>query len=208
VLTDEKYFGGKLEYLAEIAHTLRTDDFSRRPVINELVTTQPPLLCKDFIFDEYQILEARAAGAGAALLIAAMLAPASLARLIRAARSLRLTPLVEVHTQEEASLAVDAGADVIGINNRDLHTFRVDLDTTLQLRPLIPPEIIVVAESGIKTAADVQMLADANVDAMLIGEGLVTAEDPAAKAREFSRTEDGRRETETSAAGLPSPVKL
>lgn len=227
VLTDEKYFGGRLEYLGGIAELLRandyvrdrrgmnppttehrrinpaeggrfvgSDDFSRSGLTTEVVTTADdprssvfvsvPLLRKDFIFDRYQLLEARAAGASAALLIAAMLEQDALCQLIAEARSLSLTPLVEVHTRAELECALDAGADVVGINNRDLHTFKVSLQTTLELRPCIPAGVVVVAESGIKTREDVRVLAEAGVDAMLIGEGLVTAEDVGGRVREFS----------------------
>lgn len=227
VLTDEKYFGGRLEYLREIAEMFRaeiysrdrrgmnppatqqrrinpaeggrfvgSDDFSRSDITTEVVTTMDgprssafiriPLLRKDFIFDRYQLLEARAAGASAALLIAAMLEQDALCQLIAEARSLSLTPLVEIHTRAELARALDARADVVGINNRDLHTFKVSLQTTLDLRPYIPAGVVVVAESGIKTPEDVRVLAEAGVDAMLIGEGLVTAEDVGGKVREFS----------------------
>jgi indole-3-glycerol phosphate synthase len=186
VLTDEKYFGGKLEYLSGIARSLRSDDFCRWIGTTEVVTTIP-LLRKDFIFDRYQLLEARAAGASAVLLIAAMLEQDALCALIAEAETLSLTLLIEVHTRAELDRAQEAGARVIGINNRDLHTFKVSLQTTLDLRSHIPSWVVVVAESGIKTMEDVCMLADAGVDAMLIGEGLVTAEDVAGKTREFSR---------------------
>jgi len=189
VLTDEKYFGGRLEYLRDIAHSLRSDDFSRSAQTTEVVTTIP-LLRKDFIFDRYQLLEARAAGASAALLIAAMLDQPHLQSLISQSQALSLTPLVEVHTRAELDRALDAGAEVIGINNRDLHTFKVSLQTTLDLHPHIPPSIIVVAESGIKTMEDVRVLVDAGVDAMLIGEGLVTEGDVGGRVRQFSRIEE------------------
>lgn len=171
VLTDQKYFGGSLDYLREIAAL-------------ELCV---PLLRKDFIFDRYQLLEARLAGASAALLIVAMLEPDQLSDLLAASRELDLEALVETHTREEVELALDAGARVIGVNNRDLHTFTISLETSLQLRPLIPPDVLMVAESGIHTAEDVALLAEAGVDAMLIGEGLVTASDVGAKVREFSK---------------------
>ena len=177
VLTDEKYFGGRLVYLKEIYSFLQGS-----PV---------PLLRKDFIFDRYQLLEARAAGASAALLIAAMWEQDTLCDLIAEAKALSLTPLVEVHTRAELDRALDAGASVIGINNRNLHTFRVSLQTTLELRPHIPSEIVVVAESGIRTMDDVSHLADAGVDAMLIGEGLVAAKDVRAQVRSFSGLEEG-----------------
>jgi indole-3-glycerol phosphate synthase len=170
VLTDEKYFGGSLDYL----HNIADHNFG------------VPLLRKDFIFDRYQLLEARAAGASAVLLIAAMLEPDQLRDLLSAAHELGLEALVETHTPAEVEQALEVGAHVIGVNNRNLHTFAVSLETSLQLRPLIPSGVISVAESGIHTPQDVARLAAAGVDAMLIGEGLVTAPDVAAKVREFT----------------------
>mgnify|MGYP005836899097 CR=1 FL=1 len=173
VLTDNHYFGGALDHLSAIARA--------QPTL--------PLLRKDFIFDRYQLLQARVAGASAALLIAAMLDDATLARLLAEARTLNLTPLVEIHNRAELDRALDLGADLIGINNRDLHTFYTTLDVTTSLRPYIPTGIPVVAESGIKTAEDVALLASLNIDAMLIGEGLVTARDIAAQVRRFTNPE-------------------
>jgi indole-3-glycerol phosphate synthase len=169
VLTDEKYFGGSLDYLREIA----------------VLEVGIPLLRKDFIFDRYQLLEACTAGASAVLLIVAMLEPAQLRDLLAAAHELGLEALVETHTPAEVDQALEAGARVIGVNNRDLHTFNVSLETSLQLRPQIPSDVVMVAESGIHTTEDVTRLAAAGVDAMLIGEGLVTAPDVAARVREF-----------------------
>lgn len=201
VLTDEKYFGGKLDYLREIAEMFREyelfgDRLGMNPPATEQRRINPalpnvPLLRKDFIFDRYQLLEARAAGASAALLIVAMLAQNELTRLINEAQALSLTPLVEVHSREELDRALEAGAEVIGVNNRDLHTFKVNLQTTLDLHPHIPAGVVMVAESGIKTLDDVRVLAEAGVDAMLIGEGLVTAEDVGAQVRLFSGLEEG-----------------
>jgi indole-3-glycerol phosphate synthase len=171
VLTDEKYFGGSLDDLQDIAD----------------LGLDTPLLRKDFIFDPYQLFEARLAGASAVLLIVAMLGQRQLKDLLDAAHELDLDALVETHTGEEVERALEAGAGVIGVNNRDLHTFDVSLETSLQLRPLIPPEAVMVAESGIKDAGDVRRLAEAGVDAVLIGEGLVIAPDTGAKVREFTR---------------------
>ena len=170
VLTDQKYFGGSLAYLQDIA----------------ALGLDIPLLRKDFIFDRYQLLEARMAGASAALLIVAMLEPGQVRDLLACAQELGLDALVETHTAEEVTFALEAGARVIGVNNRDLHTFNIRLETSLQLRPLIPPHVVMVAESGISSPGDVRRLADAGVDAMLIGEGLVTASDVALKVREFT----------------------
>ena len=170
VLTDQKYFGGSLDYLRDIA----------------ALGLGVPLLRKDFIFDRYQLLEARLAGASAVLLILTMLEPGLLRDLQACAQELGLEALVETHTGDEVALALDAGARVIGVNNRDLHTFNVSLETSLQLRPLIPSHVVMVAESGISSPDDVRRLADAGVDAMLIGEGLVTAPDVALKMRDFT----------------------
>jgi indole-3-glycerol phosphate synthase len=169
VLTDEKYFGGSLGYLQDIA----------------ALELGIPLLRKDFIFDPYQLLEARLAGASAVLLIVAMLEPRQLRDLLVSAQEFGMDALVETHTREEVGQALDAGARVIGVNNRDLHTFNVSLETSLLLRPMIPLDVVMVAESGIHCAEDVSRLAAAGVDAMLIGEGLVTAANVAAKMREF-----------------------
>lgn len=166
VLTDEKYFGGHLDYLYEVNRALS----SREP--------PTPTLRKDFIFSEYQLLEAAVAGASAVLLIAAMLSLQDLEYLIERTHELSMEPLVEIHNKAELQIAVSAGATLIGINNRDLHTFEVDLQTTLSLRPLVPGNIAVVSESGIKTAEHVRLLAEAGVDAMLIGESLVREQDP------------------------------
>lgn len=173
VLTDEKFFLGSLD-------TLRV-----------LRTTYPspmPLLRKDFIIDAAQIYEARANGADAILLIAAALNDdAHFADLHACALNLGLTALVEVHDESETERALRlADVRLIGINNRNLATFEVSLATSERLRPLIPAEITVVAESGIFTAADVGRLATAHVDAILVGEALVTAPDIAAKVRELS----------------------
>jgi indole-3-glycerol phosphate synthase len=174
VLTDEKFFQGKLETL----RALRTD--FQIPI---------PLLRKDFIIDETQIYEARANGADAILLIAAALPDDShFADLHACALSLGLTALVEVHDEAETERALKIpNIKLIGINNRNLATFEVNLETTERIRPMISKDIIVVAESGIFTAADVERLAKANVDAILVGEALVTSEDIAGKVRELSR---------------------
>jgi indole-3-glycerol phosphate synthase len=170
VLTDEKYFGGHLSYLRAIAD----------------LQLGVPLLRKDFIYDPYQLLQARVAGASAALLIVAMLTPVELADLIGYAREWGLTPLVEVHSAEEVTTALQAGADVIGINNRDLRTFQTRLETSVQLRPLLPAGVLAIAESGLHTPADLRYLAQHAVTAVLIGEGIVTAPDIAAQVRMFA----------------------
>ena len=173
VLTDEKFFMGKLETLRELRFTHRSE---------------LPLLRKDFIIDEVQLYETRANGADAVLLIVAALTDDILfTNLHAAALELGLTPLVEVHNEAETERALKLqDLKLIGINNRNLATFAVSLETTERLRPMIPSGIVIVAESGIFTARDVERLAKANVDAILVGEGLVTAPDIAAKVRDLS----------------------
>src|SRR5258706_2040309 len=173
VLTDEKFFMGKLETL----HDLR---FTHNSSL--------PLLRKDFIIDEIQLYEARANGADAILLIAAVLTDDALfADLHACALSLGLTALVEVHDEAETERTMKLNdVKLIGINNRNLATFEVSLETTERIRPIISADIAVVAESGIFTAQDVERLTKANVDAILVGEALVTSEDIGAKVRELS----------------------
>lgn len=173
VLTDEKFFQGKLETL----HDLRFTHHSSLP-----------LLRKDFIIDPSQIYEARANGADAILLIAAALPDDShFAELHTCAQSLGLTALVEVHDEAETERALKIpNIQLIGINNRNLATFDVSLTITERLRPMIPTDITVVAESGIFTAADVERLENVNIDAILVGEALVTSEDIPAKVRELA----------------------
>ncbi len=177
VLTDEKFFQGKLETLRELRFTRKSE---------------LPLLRKDFIIDEVQLYESRAAGADAILLIAAALTDDKLfADLHALALELRLTALVEVHNEAEAERALKLkDVRLIGINNRDLASFKVSLETTERIRPMIPNDIAVVAESGIFTAGDVERLSKANVNAILVGEALVTSADIPAKVRELS----GQRE--------------
>jgi indole-3-glycerol phosphate synthase len=173
VLTDEKFFMGKLETLRELRFTHKFE---------------LPLLRKDFIIDESQIYEARVNGADAILLIAAAMTDDKLfADLHATALELELTPLVEVHNEAEMEQALKLkNVRLIGINNRNLATFDVTLETTEKLRPMIPPEIAVVTESGIFNAEDVERLTRANVDAILVGEALVTSDDIPAKVRELS----------------------
>ncbi len=169
VLTDARYFQGDLGHLAAARHHL--DTLAGRAGGPPSL----PLLRKDFIFDPYQVVAARAAGADAVLLIVAALGDRELRALLAETRRLRMEAIVEVHAAPEVARALAAGARIIGINNRDLRTFRVDLATTAQLRPLIPPDVIVVAESGLHTAADVQRLRELGIDAMLVGEAFVKA---------------------------------
>jgi indole-3-glycerol phosphate synthase len=170
VLTDERYFGGSLEILQAIA----------------ALPDRPPLLRKDFICDAYQIYEARASGADAILLIVAGLSEAELNDLYRQSIELGLTPLVEVHTLAELEAGLRLNPVLVGINNRDLNNFEVKLETTLTMRPHIPDGILVVAESGIHSCQDVDVLAQAGVDAILVGEALVTAPDISTRVRELA----------------------
>jgi indole-3-glycerol phosphate synthase len=162
VLTEEDFFGGSLEYLRAIR--------SRLPEI--------PLLRKDFLFDEYQLYESLEAGADAVLLITAILDDATLARLIGVSAELGLEALVEVHTKSELERAAAAGASIIGINNRDLRDFTVDIGTSLTLARLAPTGAVLVSESGISTERDISLLSEAGFNAFLIGEHFMRAEDP------------------------------
>ena len=145
-----------------------------------------PVLRKDFLFDPYQVYEARAIGADTFLLIVDILSPSQLSELIQLGSELGMTPLVETHDAEEIATAVKAGAEVIGINNRDLHTFVTDLATTESLAPLIPADKVIVSESGISTPQDLARLEPLGVHAVLVGEALVTAADTAAKVRSLT----------------------
>jgi indole-3-glycerol phosphate synthase len=144
-----------------------------------------PLLCKDFVVDRYQVFKARAHGADAVLLIVAILTQSELRTLFETARSLGMTAVVEVHSREELERALQLSPQTIGINNRNLSDFSVDLETTLGLLRVIPEGVTVVSESGIHTRADVVRLENAGADAILVGEALVTSHDPAAKIGEL-----------------------
>jgi len=176
VLTEEQHFQGSLADLIAV-----------RAVLDGRGDPRLPLLRKDFLFDAYHLYEARAYGADAVLLIAAVLNPGLLAELLALARTLGLECLVEVHDQQELERALTADAQIIGINNRDLRTFEVNLALSERLRPLIPADRVVVAESGIHSRADMQRLRALGVNAVLIGEALVTAEDAGAKIGELLR---------------------
>ena len=170
VLTESKYFEGSLNHLKDI-----------KTAVGQTL----PLLRKDFIFDPYQIYESRAGGADSLLLIVAILSPRQLAELIGLTRQLGMECLVEVHNEAEVEIALKSSARIIGVNNRDLSTFTVDINTTRRLRPLIPADRIVVSESGIKDRADMARLRQWEVDAVLIGEALMSAPDIAAKMKEL-----------------------
>ncbi len=160
VLTDAPFFQGHLQHLASVR-----------------ASVEIPLLRKDFLIDEYQVVEARAAGADAILLIAEILDDALLCRLLQHARDLNMSALVEFHDEANLDRVLDSGADLIGINNRDLKHFHTDLEHTLRLRDRIPAGVIVVSESGIRTRSDVERLEAAGISAILVGESLMRADD-------------------------------
>ena len=172
VLTEADHFQGSLEHLAQVRSAVHQQGL--------------PVLRKDFHFDPHQVYEARAYGADAILLIVAMLERERLSELLQVARSLWLQCLVEVHSEEELAVALDTGAEVIGINHRDLRTFQIDTSLSQRLRPLIPQGKVVVAESGINSRQDVERLKQAGVNAVLVGEALVTAPDVGAKVQELA----------------------
>lgn len=177
VLTDSRFFGGAPEYLA----------MARR-------MTSQPLLRKDFILGAYQVYESRLLGADAVLLIAGILPGDLLGELIELTRRLGMEALVETRCSEEIQRALDAGAAVIGINNRDLRTFEVDIHTTVELiKYIAEPGVTVVSESGIKTRADVRMLGDAGVHAILVGETLMAGGDLRAGVRRLKGMDDDRQ---------------
>jgi len=170
VLTDERFFEGRLEHIK---------------MIKENVSL--PVLRKDFIIDEYQIYESVAAGADAILLIADLLSANELANFYNCSTALGLDVLVEVRSEEDIEKALAANVDIIGINNRDLHTFKVDLSVTQKLLRMLPAGKVRVSESGIKTYEDVMFLKSMGINAVLIGEAFMEASDIAAKMREIMR---------------------
>lgn len=171
ILTEARYFQGSLKHLRDIRETLG----ERRP----------PLLRKDFIFDPYQVYETLAYGADSLLIIVAILSPEMLVALLALSREIGLSCLVEVHNKNDMDVALESGARIIGINNRDLNTFVVDLSATERLRPLVPTDRLVVSESGISNRDDIKKLKRLGVDAMLIGEALMAAPDITAKIKEL-----------------------
>ena len=155
-LTDEEYFQGKLDYLSQIREAVSL-----------------PVLRKDFIVDTYQVLQSRVAGADAVLLIAECLTDAELKQLYDYIIELKMTPLVEFYAAENCQRVLDVGATLVGVNNRNLHTFETDLQHTMAMQSELPAECLLVAESGIGTPEDVAMLSEQGVDAMLVGESLI-----------------------------------
>jgi indole-3-glycerol phosphate synthase len=172
VLTQRSRFGGTIEHLA----------LARRAV-------RIPVLRKDFVTDPYQVFEARAYGADAVLLIVAALESARLEELLALVRRLGMAALVEIHTTGELSTAVEIGADIVGINHRNLKTMTVDIGLTARLRPRVPAGTVLVSESGIRDAADARRMRGYGADAVLVGESLMLAEDPRTLIREMTRVE-------------------
>lgn len=168
VVTEEKHFLGRLDWLEAIKRNLKL-----------------PVLRKDFIIDEYQVYESRINGADAVLLIAAILSDGLLNDLMRATSGLGMVPLVEVHNEEELERASKAGARLIGINNRDLRTFKVDINTTIRLAPKAPEGTVIVSESGISTKEEIDELKASGVSAFLIGETFITQPDLADVGRKL-----------------------
>ena len=168
VLTHMAGFGGRVDHVRAVR-----------------AATQLPILRKDFVTDPFEVAEARACGADAVLLIVAALEPGQLKDLVALTKSRGIAALVEVHDEVETAAALDAGALAIGVNHRDLRTFNVDLALTERLRRLVPHEVALVAESGIHSAADARRMREAGADAILVGEMLMRAGDPAAQIKEL-----------------------
>ncbi|MBN2093445.1 indole-3-glycerol phosphate synthase TrpC [candidate division KSB1 bacterium] len=172
IITEPDFFQGSLNILEEVRKYVHL-----------------PILRKDFIIDPYQLYEARVAGADCVLLIVAILSEKELKNLQKLAKELNLNILVEVHDEKEIPKAINSGAEMIGINNRNLKTFKVDLDTTFRLLPLIPADLLVVSESGIQTREQIRTLEQAGVKAALIGESLMRAADKKALLQHLSGRE-------------------
>ncbi len=168
VLTDARHFQGSLEHLRDVKESVKV-----------------PVLRKDFIFDPYQVYEARVAGADAVLLITAVLSDTDLHDLLQLTHKLGMNALIEVHTQAELERVLPLQPRIIGVNNRNLQTFEVDFANTARLRALIPDDVVVVGESGLKTADDVRQMRAIGVDAILVGETLVKSKNLAQTVREF-----------------------
>ncbi|GAI97683.1 unnamed protein product [marine sediment metagenome] len=167
-MTDRKFFQGDISHLKEIKKSVSL-----------------PVLRKDFIIDEYQIYESIASGADAALLIADLISVEELRRFIDIGRQFNIDFLVEVHSEEDVKKAVDSACEIIGINNRDLHTFKVDVHTTTRLLKIIPEGKVIVSESGIKAKKDISYLRSLGVNAILVGEAFMRSADIGRKVREL-----------------------
>ena len=188
VLTDARHFQGSLADLRNVKEAtagLKIGGSQSKGV---------PILRKDFIFDPYQVYEARVAGADAVLLIAAVLEDGEIKDLLSLTHQLDMNALIEVHTEREVERVLSLGARIMGINNRNLQTFKVDFENTARLRRLIPDDVVIVGESGLKTTADVERMRDIGVDAVLVGETLVKSRDIFAMTTSFVQ------------AGRPSPA--
>lgn len=173
VLTEEKFFKGRLSHINDIKKVASL-----------------PILHKDFIIDEYQIYESAAAGSDAILLISQILSEAQLARFSNLANKFDIDVVIEVHTQEDLKKALSLGGQIIGINNRDLKTFEVDIDTASKLISLIPKDRVIISESGINNHKTIRYLKDLGVNAILIGEAFMAAEDIGTKMKEIMRISD------------------
>ncbi|MDX2021572.1 MAG: indole-3-glycerol phosphate synthase TrpC [Deltaproteobacteria bacterium] len=168
VLTDQPFFGGTLDDLVQVK-----------------AAVDLPILRKDFMIDPYQVVEARAFGADAILLIVAALPDATISQLLAQAHDLKMDVLVETHDEAEIARALSVGASLIGINHRDLRTFAMDMDLAVRMRSKIPNDRILVAESGLKTSADVARMKAGGIDAVLVGEGLMRQQDPGQALRQL-----------------------
>jgi indole-3-glycerol phosphate synthase len=168
VLTDEAFFGGRMDHLEDVR-----------------AVASVPVLRKDFVLDPWQVWEARAAGADAVLLIVAALTDVELGQLLAVTREAGMDALVEVHERGELERALALGARIVGVNNRDLRTLAVSLETALALAPAVPDDVLAVAESGLRTGADLRRLREAGFDAFLVGERLMSAPDPGEALREL-----------------------
>jgi indole-3-glycerol phosphate synthase len=177
ILTDHEFFQGELSHLEDVSHLLNT--------------TSIPVFRKDFIIDEYQIYESRVHGADSLLLMVSALENKQLKHLITVCNSLWIQPLVETHNQIELEIALDAGAEIIGINHRNLHDFSMDMNLVEKLRPFIPQGKIIVAESGINTHQDVQKMKFLEVNAVLVGESIMKAQNIRKKIQELMGTNEG-----------------
>jgi len=174
VLTEEDFFAGSLQDLQKVRQQ-----------------TDIPLVRKDFVIDEYQLYESYLFGADAILLITAILPAPRLVRFLDISRSLEMDVIVEAHNRTELETAIAAGAQIIGVNNRNLNTFTVDLNTTIELAPMIPGDTVIVSESGFHSRADLFRIAASNIDAILVGEALTRTTDPVQKIRELTGKRGG-----------------
>ncbi len=188
VLTDTSFFDGQLAFLDVVR-----------------AVTEVPILRKDFLIEPYQVVESRAAGADAVLLIVAALGDAELAILLAESRRLGMDALVEVHDEAEAARAVEAGAEIIGVNHRNLATFEIDMSLTERLRSLVPEGVILVGESGIRSAADIERVGAAGAHAVLVGERLMREPDPGEALKALTGVIPAPRDSDDDEAGAAEP---